>query len=81
MPGWKKGDLSGKAAQFILCPLFCAHSERKILCEGHIPNTRTEQQFKTKGEKTQQQTIFCEGCYKKCEHYISVMHFRWNEDE
>lgn len=82
MPGWKKtkGDLSGRSAQFILCPYFKAHSEKAILCEGIIPDTRSEQRFERAADKKTQQEVFCEGCYEKCEHYLAVKHFRW-EDE
>lgn len=81
MPGWKKGGLSGKGADDILCPMFHAHNDRNILCEGHVPDTRAEIKFRSTAQKNQHEKIFCEGCYKKCEHYISVMHFRWEEDK
>ena len=81
MPGWKKDGLSGKSADYILCPFFHAHGDRTILCEGNIPDTRSEVKFKNKVEKNQHQTIFCEGCYNKCEHYLSVIHFQWKEEE
>lgn len=84
MPGWKndvKDGLSGKRADYILCPLFHAHSEKSILCEGEVPETRTEIKFKGVSQKCQQQKIFCEGCYQKCEHYIAVKHFRWEDDK
>ena len=81
MPGWKKDGLTGRGSDDIICPFFQAHSEKAILCEGHIPDTKTEIKFKTKGEKNKQQEVYCEGIYKKCEHYIAVMHFRWPEDD
>lgn len=79
MPGWKKDGMTGRGADDILCPFFRAQSEKAILCEGHIPDTRVEIKFNTKSEKNKQQEIFCEGCFKKCEHYITVSHFKWNE--
>ena len=83
MPGWKKekGALSGRAAQFIRCPYFLAHSERAILCEGVIPDTRAEHKFQSKAEKATQQQLYCEGNYEKCEHYLSVLHFNWKDEE
>ena len=41
MAGWKKGGLSGRGADHILCPYFKAHSEREILCESHVPDSKS----------------------------------------
>ena len=81
MAGWKKDGLSGRGATYILCPYFKAHSEREILCESHMPDCKSVLfRFDSAEKKKNQQHIFCEGCYKKCEHYRSVKHFKW-EDE
>ena len=82
MPGWKKGGLSGRGADHILCPCFRAHSDREILCESHVPDSKTILiKFDSEHKKKQQQHIFCEGCYTRCEHYRSVQHFKWPDDE
>ena len=82
MPGWKKTGLSGRRTDYILCPFFRAHSEKEILCESHVPDSKNIiLRFDSEKKKRQQQEIFCEGCYKRCEHYISVQHFRWTEEE
>jgi len=81
MPGWKKDGLSGRAADYILCPFFRAHNEKEILCEGHVPGSKTIIRFNTVAEKKKQQTIFCEGCYERCEHFQAVKHFTWPDDE
>jgi hypothetical protein len=82
MPGWKKGGLSGRGADHILCPCFRAHSDREILCESHVPDSKTIlMKFDSEHKKKQQQHIFCEGCYTRCEHYRSVQHFKWPDDE
>ena len=81
MAGWKKGGLSGRGADHILCPYFKAHSEREILCESHVPDSKSIlMKFDSEHKKKNQQRIFCEGEYKRCEHYLSVKHFRWDED-
>ena len=82
MPGWKKNGLSGRGSKYILCPFFIAHSDREILCEPHVPDSKNVvMKFESENKKRQQQRIFCEGCYERCEHYISVKHFRWEDDE
>jgi len=81
MPGWKKAGPSSRQSDYILCPFFRAHSDREILCEGHVPDSKTVIRFDSAGKKKQQQTIFCEGCYERCEHYQSVSHFRWEDEE
>lgn len=81
MPGWKKDGLSSRGSDYILCPFFRAHSEKEILCEGHVPESTNVIRFKSVGEKNKQQTIFCEGCYQRCEHYRAVEHFKWTEDD
>lgn len=81
MAGWKKNGLSGRGADHILCPFFRAHSAREILCESHIPGSKSVLiRFDSEHKKIKQQRIFCECEYRKCEHYLSVKHFMW-EDE
>ena len=80
MPGWKKDGMSGRGANHIKCPYYIAHSDREILCEGHIPDSRITIKFRSDKQKAQQQHIFCEGCFERCEHYLTVKHFRWEDD-
>lgn len=81
MAGWKKGGLNSRGADHILCPYFKAHSEREILCESHVPDSKSVVlKFDSEHKKKTQQRIFCEGEYKRCEHYLSVKHFRWEDD-
>lgn len=72
--------MSGRGADHIKCPFFRAHSGREILCESHVPDSRVTIRFDSEKAKNIQQHIYCEGNYKRCEHYIAVRHFRW-EDE
>ena len=81
MPGWKKDGLSSRASDYILCPFFKAHDTKQIKCEGHVPGSSNIICFKSASEKNQQQTLFCEGCYERCEHYQAVAHFRWEDEE
>ena len=80
MPGWKKDKLSGRGSDDIRCPYFHAHSGREIKCESHVPDSRIVIRFDSEKTKSQQQHIYCEGNYKRCEHYIAVTHFRWPDE-
>jgi hypothetical protein len=80
MAGWKNGGLSEKGSDHIKCPFYKAHSSHEIKCESHIPDTRVVFKFDSEKKKNEQQHIFCEGCYQRCEHYIAVMHFRWPQE-
>lgn len=81
MPGWKKDGLNGRGSDDIKCPYWHAHNNREILCESHIPDSRIVFKFDSDKKKKIQQRIFCEGCYERCEHYITVTHFKWPEDK
>lgn len=62
------------------CPYFVAHGNRDIMCEGIIEGSRTVTKFRSAEEKTFHQETFCEKCWKKCEIYASVKHFRWDDE-
>ena len=77
----KARPISTRKADFILCPLFVAHGDREILCESHIPDAKcTCIRFKNSSEKEVQQHTFCEACYERCEQYLAVKHFKWEEE-
>lgn len=62
------------------CPFFVAHSGTEIVCEGVIDGTRTLTRFPCSEDKTFHQTTYCEKCWKKCEIFCSISHFRWTDD-
>lgn len=65
-----------------LCPLFRAASQNWIRCESHVPDSETvEIRFRHESRCSKQKRIFCEGCYERCEHYLSWRHMKWEEDE
>ena len=66
----------------IQCPFFVAHGRTEIVCEAVIPGaTYCCTRFETEKEKKMQQETYCKNQYKRCEKYISIMHWKWPEDE
>ena len=76
-------DISGtQGSGGILCPFYVANGSMDIICQGIIPDTTNQIRYKIKTDKITQQKAFCEGCYKRCEIYIAIQHFRYfNEEE
>lgn len=77
-----KRDISGTSGSGgILCPFYIANGSLDIICQGMIPDTHSITRFRYKTDKNTQQSAFCEGCYKRCETYIAIMHFMdWDEE-
>ena len=64
----------------IRCPFFVAHNEYEIVCEGMIDGCRSCMRFReTAGKKFHQET-YCEQKYKRCEMYLSIMHWKWTDE-
>ena len=73
------GNTDGEA---VLCPLFRAFDNSWIRCESHIPDSETvEIRYSNTHRCEMQRKTFCEGCYKRCEHYRSWLHMKWIDDE
>lgn len=64
----------------VLCPLFRGHGSNELICASDIPDAQTHLHFKTAAQKKQQFSLFCEGCYKMCPHFQSVIHWDWEDD-
>ena len=65
----------------VLCPLFRACTPHTIRCERHVPDSNTiEICYQNQQRCEKQKKIYCEGNWKRCEHYVSWLHMRW-EDE
>lgn len=68
--------------RYIQCPFFVAHGETEIVCEAVIPGAKYScTRFERPEDKRIQQKNYCEKCFTRCEKYISIMHWRWPEDE
>ncbi len=64
-----------------ICPLFIAHSDKEIICKSHMTGAdRVSLLYWSKANLEMQLNLFCGQNYKKCEHYLSYKHFKW-EDE
>lgn len=64
----------------ICCPFFEAHGKIEIVCEGVITETQNLTRFRTEKDKAFHQATYCEGNYKRCEIYNSIMHWKWPEE-
>ena len=64
----------------ISCPFFIAHGKKEIMCEGLIDGCRNVSSFDDPEAKTFHQKNYCEGCYRRCEIYCSIQHWKWPED-
>ena len=66
----------------MLCPLYVANSDREIQCRSHLPDSSsTIHKYQNENLCKRQRNIFCEGCWQRCEHYLSWLHFRWEDEE
>ena len=75
------GDTVGKA---VLCPLYKSNdfNHSWIRCESHIPDSQiVEIRYANTHRCEEQMHIFCEGCYKRCEHYRAWKHLKWMDEE
>ena len=67
--------------EYVLCPLFVAFSDYEIRCKAHIPDANAAIQRYADRERCKlQKEQYCQGCWQRCEHYLSWKHFAW-EDE
>lgn len=66
----------------VLCPLFIAFSDNEIRCQPLVPeSSATRHSYGDRNACRMQRKLYCEGCWKRCEHYISWIHFRWEDEE
>ena len=76
---WKLSSTS--QTSYVLCPFFIAHGKREIVCEGLIDACTCVRKFRNCEDKEFQKKTYCEQEYQRCEHYLSVMHWKWSDDE
>lgn len=68
-------------ADYTLCPFFKGHSRREILCEAHPDRCVCVMRFETAGEKEQHKQTYCDMRYRYCEHYISLIDYKYSEED
>lgn len=72
---------STSQTSYVQCPFFIAHGKREIVCEGLIDECTCIRRFRRSEDKEFQKKTYCEREYARCEHYLSVMHWKWEEGE
>ena len=64
----------------IVCPCFKADGEKEIWCESHVPECGLViLKYRSSGARAKQEEIYCKENYKRCEHFLSVKHMRWED--
>ena len=79
----QKDGRGNRQGVYVLCPLFVSFGENEIKCRSHVPDASSVviKYANVKLCKTQR-NVFCEGCYKRCEHYRAWDHFmQWEEED
>lgn len=65
----------------VLCPLFISFKDNEIRCQPHMPeSSATIVRYASVSACRKQRKMFCEGCWDRCEHYLSWKHFNWEDD-
>lgn len=77
-----KGTSTSAGTGDICCPFFRAHGDRDIICEEIVACAKcTVTRFKSLEDKKFHQQTYCEEHFKRCEIYLSIMHWRWTDDD
>ena len=76
-----RGSYSNQNTRDIVCPFFKSHNGLEINCEGYTDAMVCCMKYRLAADKRQQQTIYCEGKYRYCEHYNALMMFKYNDME
>lgn len=72
---------STSQTSYVQCPFFIAHGKREIVCEGLIDGCTCCRRFDRAEDKQFQKQTYCEKEYQRCEHYLSVMHWKWADED
>lgn len=64
----------------IVCPLFKSNTENEIRCESHVPECQvTVLKYRDRRKCEKQRRIYCQENWKRCEHYLSWLHMKWED--
>lgn len=67
---------------YVVCPLFVAFTDNEIRCKPHLPDaSATLHRYSDRAACKRQRNVFCEGCWERCEHYLSWKHWNWEDEE
>ena len=76
----RKGT-GNRAGENVLCPLFIAFTEKELMCHSHVLDASSViLKYSDRTTCERQRKLFCEGCWEKCEHYLSWKHWCWEDD-
>ena len=68
--------------EYVLCPLFTAFLPNEIRCRAHVPEALgISIRYSDRQACERQRKIYCEGIWKRCEHYLCWKHMMWDEEE
>ena len=77
----RRQEQGNRDGENVLCPLFIEFRENELRCESHVPEAAAVIiRYSDREACRTQRKLFCEGCWKKCEHFLAWKHFReWEE--
>ena len=65
---------------YVICPFYrWDDGKKRITCEGVVEQSSIAQIFHNKEDYEQHISIFCSGCYEKCEIAQTLMKFKYEE--
>lgn len=77
----RKGD-GNREGEYVICPLFVAFTDNELKCHPHVPEaTTTILRYSNKTACWNQRKLYCEGNWKRCEHYIAWKHLMWEDED
>ena len=64
----------------IVCPCFRACGEKELWCESHVPESSgVVIRYRNGSALKKQIEIYCKDNYRRCEHFLSVRHMKWED--
>ena len=71
-----------REGEYVLCPLFISFTDNELRCESHVPDANaTIMRYAEKEKCRTQRRLYCEGDWRRCEHYLAWKHFRWEDED
>jgi hypothetical protein len=80
-------DQRKPAKEYAVCPFYVEpksvySKDNFICCKCTIPTASGSRLiFPSRKEKDEHLKLYCECQYRRCEQYLSIMHWQWPEEE